>query len=96
MLDAVQLAIERDRSRRKQNKWETALRANFDSLTERERAILRFVATGLMNKQIAAKLGIAEITVKIHRGNATRKMGAKSLQELIKMVETLGISTDKA
>ena len=96
MLDAVEFAIERDRSRRERDKSHTALRAKFASLTQREREILEFVATGLMNKQIAAKMGIAEITVKIHRGNAIRKMGAKSLAELMKMIQTLGISVDEA
>jgi FixJ family two-component response regulator len=96
MLDAVQLAIERDRGRRALDNSHAALRASYASLTEREREILQLVAAGLMNKQIAAKLGVAEITVKIHRGNAARKMGAKSLAELVRMAQTLGLSAEKA
>jgi FixJ family two-component response regulator len=96
MLDAVQLAIERDRSRREQDNSHAKLRANFANLTERERQIMELVATGLMNKQIAAKVGLAEVTVKIHRGNAIRKMGARSLAEFVKMAQTLGIPAGKA
>jgi FixJ family two-component response regulator len=96
MLDAVQLAIERDRARRGQEHSQAALRASYDSLTAREREVMELVAAGLMNKQIAAKIGLAEITVKIHRGNVTRKMGAKSLADLVKMAQALGISTGKA
>jgi FixJ family two-component response regulator len=95
MLDAVQVAIERDRSRRKHDESLAELQAKFASLTPREREIVELVAAGLMNKQIAAKLGLAEITVKIHRGGATHKMGAKTLAELVKMVQSLGISADK-
>jgi FixJ family two-component response regulator len=96
MLDAIQLAIERDRARREQDKSLAELRTNFASLTLRERQIIELVATGLMNKQIAAEMGIAEVTVKIHRGNAVRKMGARSVAELVKMAQALGISTGKA
>ena len=91
MLDAVQTGLERDRNRRK-NAGETAkLRAGFDSLTSREQEIMGFVAAGLMNKQIAGKLGVSEITVKVHRGNVMRKMGAKSLAELVRMADALGV-----
>jgi len=95
LLDAVHLALERDRSRRQQDQSLVArLRGNFENLTPREREIMAFVAAGLMNKQIAAKMGLAEITVKIHRGHVTRKMGARSVAELAKMAQTLGISSD--
>jgi FixJ family two-component response regulator len=91
MLDAVQTGLERDRDRRK-NAGDTAkLRASFDSLTSREQEIMGFVTAGLMNKQIAGKLGVSEITVKVHRGNVMRKMCAKSLAELVRMADALGV-----
>ena len=96
MLDAVGAAIERDRKRREAEKIVADLRARFETLTSREREIFAFVSYGLMSKQIAAELGLAEITVKIHRGHITRKMGAKSLAELIRQAEALGISRAKA
>jgi FixJ family two-component response regulator len=91
MLDAVVAAIERDRKRRESDKIVADLRTLFETLTAREREILTLVAAGLMNKQIAAELGLAEITVKIHRGHLMRKMGAKSLADLVRKAETLGI-----
>jgi FixJ family two-component response regulator len=96
MLDAVGTAIERDRKRRETEKVVSDLQTRFDTLTPREREIFAFVSSGLMNKQIAAELGLAEITVKIHRGHITRKMGAKSLAELVRQAEALGISRTKA
>jgi len=95
MLDAIQAAIEKDRGRRAQEKKLAELRALFDSLTSREREVIRFVTAGLMNKQIAAEMGVSEITVKVHRGNVMRKMGARSLADLVRMVETLGIGRGK-
>ena len=91
MLDAVTAAIERDRKRRKDEKIVSNLRALFETLTPREREILALVAAGLMNKQIAAEIGIAEITVKIHRGRIMKKMGTRSLADLVRITETLGI-----
>jgi FixJ family two-component response regulator len=91
MLDAVVAAIERDRKRRESDKIVADLRTLFETLTAREREILTLVAAGLMNKQIAAELGLAEITVKIHRGHLMKKMGAKSLADLVRKAETLGI-----
>src|ERR1700730_5982154 len=85
MLDAVTMAIARDRKRRQDAKIMSGLRALFESLTPREQEVLAFVATGLMNKQIAAEMGLAEITVKIHRGHIMKKMGAKSLADLVRM-----------
>src|SRR3979409_1147079 len=91
MLDAVVTAIERDRKRREADKLVGHLQALFETLTPREREILALVASGLMNKQIAAEIGLAEITVKIHRGHIMKKMGARSLADLVRMAEMLGI-----
>jgi FixJ family two-component response regulator len=91
MLDAIQAALEKDRSRRVQEKKLGELRALFDSLTTREQEVIGLVTAGLMNKQIAAEMGVSEITVKVHRGNVMRKMGARSLADLVRMAETLGI-----
>src|SRR5262249_50077387 len=91
MLDAIQSAIEKDRNRRAQDKKLGELRALFESLTSREQEVIGFVTAGLMNKQIAAEMGVSEITVKVHRGNVMRKMGARSLADLVRMAETLGI-----
>jgi FixJ family two-component response regulator len=91
MLDAVQAGLERDRSRRK-NAHDTAkLQACFDTLTSREQEVMALVTAGLMNKQIAGRLGVSEITVKVHRGNVMRKMGAKSLADLVRMADALGM-----
>jgi FixJ family two-component response regulator len=90
MLDAVTIAIERDRTRRQNEKIISSLRAHFETLTPRERDVLGLVSAGLMNKQIAAELGIAEITVKIHRGRVMKKMGARSLADLLRAAEMLG------
>jgi FixJ family two-component response regulator len=95
MLDAVAIAIERDRTRRKDEKIVAELRAVFETLTARERDVLALVASGLMNKQIAAEIGLAEITVKIHRGHIMRKMGAISLADLVRMAEMLGVRRPK-
>jgi FixJ family two-component response regulator len=95
MLDAVMTAIERDRKRREVQKVVANLQAVFETLTSREREVLTLVASGLMNKQVAAELGLAEITVKIHRGHIMKKMGARSLADLIRMAETLGIRRAK-
>ena len=91
MLDAVTTAIERDRSRRDEAKVRSSLRAAFATLTARERQVMTLVTTGLMNKQVAAEIGVAEITVKIHRGHIMRKMAAKSLPDLVRMAQILGI-----
>lgn len=95
LLDAVMTAIGRDRKRRESEKAVAGLQALFDTLSSREREVLTFVASGLMNKQIAAELGLAEITVKIYRGHIMKKMRAKSLADLIRMTEALGIRPAK-
>ncbi|WP_375786343.1 response regulator transcription factor [Bradyrhizobium sp. Pha-3] len=91
MLDAVTTAIERDRTRRNEARALASLRAAFATLTPRERQIMSLVTAGLMNKQVAAEIGVAEITVKIHRGHIMRKMAAKSLPDLVRMAQILGI-----
>jgi FixJ family two-component response regulator len=96
MLDAVVMAIERDRKRREIEKVVVDLQALFATLTSREREVLALVATGLMNKQVAAELGLAEITVKIHRGHIMKKMGARSLADLVRKAEMLGIHRIKS
>jgi FixJ family two-component response regulator len=91
MLDAVAMAIERDRKRRESEKAVSDLRALFETLTSREREVMAYVTSGLMNKQVAAEMGVSEITVKIHRGHTMKKMGARSLADLVRMAEVLGI-----
>ena len=91
ILDAAVRALERDQKRRDSEKAVSELRILFDSLTSREREVMTHVAAGLMNKQIAAKLGITEITVKVHRGHMMRKMKARSLVDLVAMADLLGI-----
>jgi len=92
MLDAVAAAHARDRANRTSARGNADLQARLDTLSPRERQVMEHVVTGLMNKQIAFELGLSEITVKIHRGNAMRKMGAKSLAELVRMAETLKLA----
>jgi FixJ family two-component response regulator len=96
MLDAVAAAIEQDRKRRKDEKTISSARTLFETLTPRERDVLVLVAAGLMNKQIAAEIGIAEITVKIHRGHIMKKMGTRSLADLVRITEMLGIRRAQA
>jgi FixJ family two-component response regulator len=91
MLDAVQLGLDRDRSRRELENVTSRLKSSFESLTPREQEIMGLVTSGLMNKQIAGEIGVSEITVKVHRGSVMRKMGAKSLADLVRMAEALGI-----
>lgn len=91
MLSAIEEAIARDRNRRSQAQAEQGLRARFNSLTPRERDVFGLVTAGLMNKQIAGRLELSEITVKIHRGNLMRKMQAQSLADLVRMAESLGV-----
>jgi FixJ family two-component response regulator len=91
MLDAVTRALNQDRMRRVGEKALSDLRQRFETLTQREREVMALAASGLRNKQIAYQLQIEEITVKIHRGRAMKKMEARSLADLVSMAETLGI-----
>jgi FixJ family two-component response regulator len=95
MLDAVQIGLEQDRNRRKSAGDISKLKSTFDALTPREQEIMGFVTAGLMNKQIAGELKVSEITVKVHRGNVMRKMNAKSLAELVRMADALGVRRGK-
>jgi FixJ family two-component response regulator len=92
LLDAVHAGLERDRSRRQREAGVAVLRDRFESLTPREREVLPLLISGLLNKQVAGKLGTSEATVKVHRGQLMRKMGAESLPELVRMGEKMGIS----
>jgi FixJ family two-component response regulator len=95
MLDAVTIALERDRARRKTEERLKDLRSRLERLSQREREVLALVTTGLKNKQIAFRLGVAEITVKAHRGQVMQKMGAQSLADLVKMAEELGVKSPR-
>jgi FixJ family two-component response regulator len=96
MLDAVGRAIENDRVRRGNDDAMSEIRARFEALTPREREVMALVSAGLMNKQVAAEIGLSVITVKIHRGHIMKKMRAKSLAELVIMADALGIRRRKS
>lgn len=91
-LDATQLALERDRVRRDKDTVIAKLRQRYDSLTTRERQVMALVVAGRLNKQIAADIGVSEVTVKVHRGQVMRKMAARSLADLVRMAGELGLS----
>jgi RNA polymerase sigma factor (sigma-70 family) len=91
LLDAIDLALERDRTRRQQEAEFAVLRERFESLSPRERAVVEMVVSGMLNKQIAAQLGTAENTVKVHRSRAMEKMQANSLADLVKMIQRLQV-----
>jgi FixJ family two-component response regulator len=95
LLDAVRVGLDRDRARRESDKSTSKLRVDFESLTPREQEVIALVTSGMMNKQIAGKIGVSEITVKVHRSNVMRKMGAKSLADLVRMADALGIRRPK-
>ena len=92
LLDSVQLALKRDKTRRQQDAEVKTLRGRLGSLTPREREILPLVVSGLLNKQIASVIGTSEATVKVHRSQLTRKMGAQSLADLVRMAAKIGIA----
>jgi FixJ family two-component response regulator len=89
LLDAIQRAIDQDRSRRDEEQALAGLRAGFETLTPREREVMTLVVAGRLNKQIAAAMGLTEATVKVHRGHAMRKMGARSVVDLVRMADKL-------
>jgi FixJ family two-component response regulator len=91
VIAAVREAVERGREQRSLAEESVGLRARYQSLTAREKEVMGLVTAGLMNKQMAGRLGVQEITVKIHRGNLMRKMRAQSLPDLVRMAETLGV-----
>jgi FixJ family two-component response regulator len=96
LLDAVQTGLERDRARRSEAGVVAELRERFESLTPREREVFALAASGLANKQIAGQLDLSVMTVKVHRSQITRKMRARSLIELVRMADRLGISAGSA
>ena len=96
LLDAVRVGLDRDRERREREQALSGLVSAYETLTAREQQVFPLVTTGLMNKQIAAKLGVSEITVKVHRGNITRKMGARSRADLVRMADLLGIGQQES
>jgi FixJ family two-component response regulator len=92
LLDAIQLGLVRDRAWLENEKTIAVLRARFETLTPREREVMAIVVTGRLNKQIAADVGISEITIKVHRGNVMRKMRASSLPDLARMADKLNLA----
>jgi FixJ family two-component response regulator len=91
LLDAVQRVLALDRARREMQRSVDELRARFESLTPREQEVITRVGSGLLNKQIAGELGVTEITVKVHRGNAMRKLGARTLADAMRILQTLRV-----
>jgi FixJ family two-component response regulator len=93
LLDAIRIGIEKDRARRIESTALAELRQRHATLNEGEREVMALVVRGQLNKQIAATLGVSEITVKVRRGNAMRKMNANSLADLVRMADRLGVSS---
>ncbi len=95
LLDAIQVGLARDRARRQRQSETAVLRERFESLTPREREVLPLIVSGLLNKQVAAEIGTTEATVKVHRSQLMRKMGADSLPELVRMAEKMSLPSLK-
>ncbi len=91
LLDAIHAAIERDRARRRETASLSALQVRYDELTDRERQVMKLVVAGWVNKRIAAELGLSVVTVKVHRAQVMRKMLAKSVADLVRMADRLGV-----
>ena len=91
ILDAVRVALERDRARHELQIQTQSLRTRYDALSDREQQVMRLVCAGLMNKQVAAEIGVSEVTVKVHRHNLMKKLDAGSLAELVRMADALRI-----
>lgn len=96
LLDAIQLALARDRARREEERSVASLRKRFETLSPRERQVMAHVVRGRLNKQIAGDIGISEITVKVHRGQVMRKMKASSVPDLTRMADKLNLLMEKA
>ena len=96
LLDAIQHALEIDRAARQERSRVAEVRRRYESLTKREREVMKLVVSGLLNKQIAGELGSSEVTVKMHRGQVMRKMKAQSLVQLVRMAEKIGITSEAA
>jgi FixJ family two-component response regulator len=96
LLDAIQHALEIDRAARQERSLVAEVLRRYESLTKREREVMRLVVSGLLNKQIAGELGSSEVTVKMHRGQVMRKMKAQSIVELFRMAEKIGITGEAA
>jgi FixJ family two-component response regulator len=95
VLDAVREGLGRAHAQREQERERSDLKMRFATLSDREQEILAFVVSGLMNKQTAAKAGLSEVTVKVHRHNLMKKLGAKSVPELVRMFDILGVGGRK-
>ncbi len=95
LLDAVRVALDRDLARREPDAKTRDLRERYNALSTREQQVMTLVCAGNMNKQVAAEIGISEITVKVHRHNVMKKLGAKSLPDLVRMVDLLEIPRAK-
>jgi FixJ family two-component response regulator len=96
LLDAVRIALDKDRARWENDRSTRDLRVKFEALSAREREIMAMVTVGLMNKQVAAELGLSEITIKVHRHNIMKKLGAKSLAHLVRISDSLGLPHPQA
>src|SRR6478752_10867792 len=96
LLDAIQHALEIDRAARQERSMVAEVRRRYESLTKREREVMRLVVSGLLNKQIAGEWETSEVTVKMHRGQVMRKMKAQSLVQLVRMADKIGITNEAA
>jgi FixJ family two-component response regulator len=92
LLDAIRVALDRDRKRRQYEDMVRDLGCRYDALSRRERDVMVFVVAGLMNKQVAGTIGVAEVTAKVHRHNMMKKLGARNLADLVRMASILGLS----